>query len=348
VVVRDFPNGAAPAGQVEGAPSAARVVVAFALVYLIWGSTYLFIGLAVRSIPPLLMAGARNLIAGALLYGWVRLRGAPNPTRREWIGAGTVGVLLLFGGNGGVSFVEQWLPTGLTAVLVALVPLWIALFSWGLPGGQRPRGFAIAGLAVGTLGVVVLANPGTSGLTPVQVGGVLLLLVATACWGFGSVLSRHVPKPSNGLAGSAVQMLAGGAVLVLVGLASGEGSNFAWQHVTETSALSLLFLIFFGSLVGYVAYMWLLAHVTPAKVSTYAFVNPVIAVLLGVTVNHETFGPRAWIASALILAAVALMVAPGIARATNGWRRRQEGEARQGAEAAGPMAEPLASKVPQR
>jgi drug/metabolite transporter (DMT)-like permease len=286
------------------------VIAAFAAVYVIWGSTYLGIRYAVASIPPFLMAGTRNLAAGLLLFAFARARGAAAPARREWRDAVIAGGLLLTVGNGGVTWAEQVIPSGVTALLVALTPLWMVLFDWLRPHGVRPRPLVMTGLAVGFIGVALLAQHGSS-LGPAHAWGIVALIAASMSWAFGSIFSRHARKPMSPLLGVAMQMIAGGGLLLGLAVASGEASQFSFGRVTLLSAGAWLYLTAAGSLVGYTCYVWLLHAVTPARVATYAYVNPLIAVLLGCTIGHEAFSHELFVAGGLILLAVVLIVRGG-------------------------------------
>jgi drug/metabolite transporter (DMT)-like permease len=285
-----------------------RLLFAFAAVYLIWGSTYLAIRWAIDTIPPFLMAGGRYVAAGAMLYAWSRLRGGPKPTRRNWRDAAIVGALMLMGGNGGVVWAEQTVPSGLAALLVALEPLWVVLLDWVRPGGARPRGGEIAGLVLGFGGVVLLVGSGhASGGPRVNPIGALALLGATLSWASGSLYSRHADVPSSPLLSTGMNMLAGGAVLLVAGTVTGEWAAFHPAAVTLRSALALAFLVVFGAIVGFTAYLWLLRNANLATVSTYAYVNPVVAVFLGWALAGEAITPRIVAAAAVIVGSVVLI-----------------------------------------
>ncbi len=305
---------AASSSAVE-APSTAKVVTAFALVYLIWGSTYLAIRFAIETIPPLTMAAARFLVAGAVLYGWVRARGAPRPTAREWGGAAVVGTLLLGVGNAGVVYAEQWVPSGLTALLVGAVPLWMVLVDWGWGARVRPSRRVGVGLVAGFAGIAVLAGaPGAGAGGGHELLGGLILVGASLAWASGSIYSRHAPKPSRPRLWVAMQMLVGGAVLTVGSIVTGEAGAVHLVAISEKSALALLYLIVFGSLVGYACYIWLLSVSTPARVSTYAYVNPVVALFLGWSVADEPLTYRSLLAAAIILGAVVVITSGGRGR----------------------------------
>ena len=250
------------------------VVAAFTAVYVIWGSTYLGIRYAVESIPPFLMAGSRNLAAGLLLYALARARGNGLPSRGEWRDAAIAGGLMLALGNGGVTWAEQVIPSGVTALLVALTPVWMVLLDWLRPGGTRPRPFVVMGLLVGFLGVALLARGGENHSSRAYDWGVAALMMASMGWACGSIFNRHARKPASPLLGVAMQMIAGGTLMLGFAAMRGEAAQFSIDRVTGLSAGSWLYLTAAGSMVGYTAYVWLLHASTPARVATYAYVNP--------------------------------------------------------------------------
>jgi drug/metabolite transporter (DMT)-like permease len=292
-------------------PRQGRVIAAFAAVYVIWGSTYLAIRFAIETMPPHLMAAARFLVAGAILYAWSRWRGAPRPTRRNWGAATVVGGLLLLGGNGAVVWAETRVPSGLTALLVAMVPIWMAVLE-GLPrhGGKTPRAPVVAGLVLGLAGLGLLIAPGrlAGRVDPLGAG---VLLLGSFCWAFGSLRARVADLPKSGFLATAMEMLAGGAWLLVFGLATGQAGKLTLAAVSARSLFSLGYLIIFGSLIGFTAYIWLLKATTPARVSTYAYVNPVVAVLLGWAFAGEPITLRTFLAAAVIVGAVALIIRYG-------------------------------------
>jgi drug/metabolite transporter (DMT)-like permease len=291
----------------SGAPPRALVFAAFASIYLIWGSTYLGIRFAIETLPPFIMAGGRFLIAGVLLYVFARSRGATRPTRAHWRGAAIVGTLLLMGGNGAVTWAEQHVASGATALLVAMVPFWMVLLDWLRPGGRRPAASVWVGIAVGFAGLALLIGPGHVVQGAGSALGVAALAVGTLCWATGSLLSRGLPRPDSPLLGVGMQMLVGGTVLMLAGLLSGEASRVAVHDVSARSVLAVTYLVLFGSIVAYSSYVWLLRVAPPAVVSTYAYVNPVIAVFLGWLLAGETVTLRTLIAAAIIIGAVGLI-----------------------------------------
>jgi drug/metabolite transporter (DMT)-like permease len=291
----------------HSAPSRARVATAFAAVYILWGSTYLAIHFAIQTLPPFLMAGARFLTAGSVLYLIIRLRGGAAPSLRHWRAAAIVGGMLLFIGNGGVVWSQQHVPSGVAALLVAIVPCWMVLIEWLRPGGSRPAVPVVAGLALGTAGIAILIGPDALGGGRVNLWGAGALMIASLSWATGSIYSRGAALPASPMLATAMQMLAGGVCLTLFGLAVGEGARMNLGAASLPSVLGLLYLIVFGSLIGYTAYIWLLQVSTPAKVATYAYVNPVVAVLLGWLVAGEALTGRMVLAAAVIVSGVALI-----------------------------------------
>ncbi|MDB6069181.1 MAG: protein of unknown function transrane [Verrucomicrobiales bacterium] len=312
----ESPASSSPSSAKNSPPSAPEqpkaplgwVIAAFAAVYIIWGSTYFGITVAVQTIPPFLMAGTRFLIAGGGLYWVLRRFGIAAPTRPQWKTGVIVGGLLIFGGNGGVSWVQGRVPSGLSALIIASVPLWIMILDWLRPGGSRPRGIVLAGLAVGGAGVLMIVLGRNSlGQRAVDPVGAAILLLAAISWAAGSVYSRFAAKPASALMTVSQQMIAGGAFQFLAGIADGEIPRFDPAKITAASAWAFVYLTLFGSLVGYTAYVWLLRVSTPAKVSTYAYVNPLVAVVLGHWLLKETLPASVAVAGALILLSVILI-----------------------------------------
>lgn len=294
----------------QPAPPTWKLLLAFGLVYVIWGSTYLAIRIAVETIPPYVMAAIRFVIAGAIMFVIARASGAKMPTRLDWRSGLIIGGLLLLGGNGGVSYAEQKLPSGLAALLVATVPLWMALIEWLRPGGVRPPVQGIIGLVVGFGGMIVLVGPDKilagHGIDLLSLG---VILLATILWATGSIYSRtdHAHLPESPLMATAVEMLAGGVLIVVFAGITGEFNAFHPAQVSNSSLLALAYLVVFGSLVAYTSYVWLLQVSTPARVSTYAYVNPVVAVGLGWLILSEPLTREMAIATPLILMAVILI-----------------------------------------
>ncbi|MEQ1855609.1 MAG: EamA family transporter [Longimicrobiales bacterium] len=300
---------AAPATSAPTEPVLSLVIAAFAAVYIIWGSTYLAILWVIESIPPLLMASGRFLFAGALLYAWMRLRGTPRPTAEQWRAAVIAGALMLAGGNGAVVVAEQWVPSGLTALLVAAVPLWLVVLDATVGSRAKPSPRAQIGLLVGFAGVMLLVGaPGIEAGGSRALLGALLVTVGSVSWAGGSLYLRSAAKPSSALLLVSMQMLGGGVVLGAMSLALGEPAEFHLADVTLRSLLALVYLVIFGSLIAYTAYVWLLTVTTPARAGTYAYVNPVIALLLGWAFAGEHVGFRAAIAAAIIVGSVFVIV----------------------------------------
>jgi drug/metabolite transporter (DMT)-like permease len=286
-----------------------RVWLALLTIYVVWGSTYLGIAVAIETIPPFLMGAIRFVAAGLLLLAWVRLRGGAAfqaPSRGEWRDALIVGGLLFGGGNGLVGFGEQTVPSGVAALLIALVAVWFAIFSRVFLGDRIPVMVAL-GIGVGLAGVGLLVWPvgGSAGFDPV---GIAALIASPICWASGSIFAaRRARLPRLPIVASAIQMLAGGAVLAVEGVATGELSRLT-PAVSEASLLALGYLVVFGSLVAFTAYSWLLRHAPLPLIGTYAFVNPVIAVILGALILSEPITPRTVLAAAVIVGGVALVI----------------------------------------
>ena len=297
-----------------GRPSRAALLSAFAAVYLIWGSTYLVTKFAVASMPPLLMAGTRYGLAGALLYGFMRLRGEPRPTLAGWWQGFVIGICLLAFGNGGTTLAVQYIPSSIAALLVATVPMFLALLGWLSGLAPRPTKWVTLGLAAGLGGMYLLAaHPSASAvkLPGHTEFGIASVLTAAFLWSVGSLYSKkHQPAPSPFLSGG-MQMLCGGAVMLVVGLARGEADGFTLAQVTAKSWLAYVYLVTLGSIVAFTAYIWLLRVVEPALAGTYAFVNPVVAVLLGWAFAGERLSVQMLGGAALIVLAVGLVVLGG-------------------------------------
>ncbi|HET7841918.1 MAG TPA: EamA family transporter [Terriglobia bacterium] len=285
------------------------VLLAFAAIYLIWGSTYLAIKVAIETIPPFLMAGARFTIAGLLLYVFARGRGDAAPTAANWRQAAIIGSLLFLAGNGALTWAELRVPSGLAALVLSIIPLWMVL----LHHLELHRGLGwqlILGLVLGLAGIALLVGPrellGGGRVSP---GGAGILVAGSIAWAIGSVHSRQAKIPKSSLLAASMEMIAGGAGLLVLGLATGEGPALLHSHVSAHSWLGLAYLIAFGSLLGFTAYQWLLTVSTPSRVATYAYVNPVIAVLLGWALGGESLTPRIFAATVIIISAVAIIIA---------------------------------------
>lgn len=290
-------------------PSRGSVLTAYAAVYVVWGSTYLAIRYAIETLPPFLMAGIRFLVAGALLFLWARLRGAPRPSLANWKATLLIGALLLLGGNGAVVWAEQRVPSGITALLVATVPLWMVLIEWLRPGGRRPAARVALGVIAGMIGLLVLVGPGSlRGNGNVNVLGAAALMFGSLSWAVGSLWSKRVALPDSPSLATGMEMLAGGTLLLLAGMSTGELAALDLGGASLASLGALAYLVLFGSLVGFSAYVWLLKVEPPARVATYAYVNPVVAVLLGWLVAGERITGATLVAAAIIIGAVVLIV----------------------------------------
>ncbi|SMB94839.1 protein of unknown function DUF6 transmembrane [Hymenobacter roseosalivarius DSM 11622] len=295
-------------------PTRLSLVLAFAAVYIIWGSTYLGIRFAIDSIPPLLMAGTRYALAGVLLYCFMRLRGAPRPSAQGWLTAFIIGVCLLGFGNGGVTLGEQYIPTGMASLLVATVPMFLAILGWMSGVSQRPTALVALGLVFGLGGVYLLAShPGASHVAlPGRQGiGITMVLTAALVWAIGSLYSKKKQAAASPFVAGGMQMICGGLVMLVVGLLRGEANGFELAQVTTKSWWAYAYLVSFGSIVGFTAYIWLLRVVEPALAGTYAFVNPVVAVLLGWAFAGEALNVSMLGGAALIVLAVMLVVLGG-------------------------------------
>ena len=293
-----------PDSKPPAKPSRFAVVAAFAAIYLIWGTTFLGIRFAVETIPPFLMGAARFLLAGALLFGWTRLRGVPLPRRALWKPAFVAGFFMMLVAQGSVSWAEQKIPSGVAAVIVAMMPIWFLLLEWLAVSHRPPRLVTVLGLAVGFAGVVILIAPWQTGARDINLVGAIVVLVGSLGWAVGSLYSRTAKAPASHLQATAMQMLAGGALLLVAATFVGDWGRLDPAAITARSVGALLYLSIVGSLVALTAYTWLLGVVPSSRVSTYAYVNPVVAVLLGTLVAGEALTPRMLFAMVLILGAV--------------------------------------------
>ena len=283
-----------------------RVLLAYLSVFIIWGSTYLAIRVGVENLPPALFAGMRFVVAGSIMLAFGRLKGHSFPTRRGVIDLSVIGVLLLIGGNLLVVWAEKTIPSGLTALIIALVPLFMSSIDSFVPKGQSLAPIGWLGIFVGIVGTVILVSPGLGlaegeHLNPFGIAG---LMLACLFWSIGSVYSRHHYVEGNIFVNSGVQNLVPGVLLVLIGLTTGE---IAEVQITTRGILALGYLIVFGSIIGYTSYVYLLRHQPPAKASTYAYVNPIVAILLGWMILDEPISVRTIIAAAIILAGVGIV-----------------------------------------
>jgi drug/metabolite transporter (DMT)-like permease len=289
------------------------LLAAFAAVYIFWGSTYLAIKYAIETLPPFLMAGARFVFAGSILYVWALVsKDYEKPKAAHWRTSFIVGTLLLLGGNGGVVFAERYISSSLAALLVATEPFWIVLLGWLWLKGARPNLKAALGLVVGFLGVwLLISGQDTSGAVSaddsMQIISTIAIIAATLSWAAGSIYGLRAPVPKSSLLTAGMQMISGGAVLLLVSLLAGEWSKFSIAEVSANSWFGLAYLIVFGSLIGFTAYSWLLKNAQPAMVATYAYVNPVIAVFLGWLIAGESFTAQMLVGAGVVVGSVMLI-----------------------------------------
>ena len=297
-------------------PSRTALLAGFAAIYLIWGSTYLGIRIAVESMPAFLMASTRFIVAGGIVAAFIALTRGFKATPKQWRDNAIVGGFLCLGGNGLVSWAEEKVPSGIATLIISAGPVFIVLMDWAVHAwakdgrrGTRPNALTFAGLALGFIGLAILVGPdvlatGVGGLDPWRVLG---LLGATFFWGVGMLVMRYVREPAEPFTASGIQMITGSGWLLLASLATGELGRFDPSLITGRSVVAWAYLVIFGSLIGFSTFTWLMKHSTPAKVSTYAYVNPVVAVFLGWAVLNETISPRLFLAAAIIIAGVALI-----------------------------------------
>ncbi len=291
-------------------PNATRlnIVLGFAAIYIIWGSTYLAIRWGVDTLPPFILAGVRFLIGGGLLYWWAIARGAEKPRKKHWLTTGVIGLLMTVSGIGLVTWAEKTVPSGITALMIAMVPMWIVLIDWIRPNGTRPAWIAIFGVLLGFGGVAFLINPtNIGGLSEIDSLGAFLIAVACFSWALGSVYSRYAAQPKSQALSAGMQMIIGGAVLMLLALLKGEYAEIDLAAISAKSVWSLVYLITIGSY-AYAVYIWLMKASTPARVSTYAYVNPIIALLLGSMLAGEELSNWALGCSTVIILAVVLII----------------------------------------
>lgn len=295
--------------------SRGQLLVAFAAIYVVWGSTYLGMAIAIETMPPFLMAAVRFAAAGGLLFVVRWLAGDALPTRRQWASAALIGGLLFLGGNGLVCWAQRWVPSGIAALLIATTPFWMTVLPWFAGQAPRPHLRGFAGIGVGLIGVglLFLAPVGHAPVADIVLGSVLIL-VASLLWAVGSLCARRQPLPSSLWMSSAAQMLCGSAGLAVVSALHGDLNHVHPEAVSVRSGLALAYLVLIGAIVGFGSYVYLLRHTTMARLSTYAFVNPVVAVVLGWLVLGEPLTSRTLVAGALIVVAVVLIWWPTTAR----------------------------------
>ena len=297
-------------------PSRTALLLGFVTIYLVWGSTYLGIRIAVETLPPFLMAGARFLLAGALIAGFITFTRGFKAKPHHWRDNAVIGAFLLLGGNGLVSWAEQRIPSGIATLMVSIGPLFIVLLDWLVLAvfkdgqrGTKPTRLIFVGLALGFLGLALLAGPNVMETGVDHLDGLRVMALIGAClfWSIGSLCTRYARDPAEPLTGAALQMICGGGWLLLVSLLTGEPFHFDVAAVSIRSMGAWAYLVVFGSLIGFTTFVWLMKHSTPAKVSTHVYVNLVVAVFLGWLVLHEPVSPRIFVAATVIIAGVALI-----------------------------------------
>ena len=282
-----------------------KIWIALLALYIVWGSTYLAILFAVDTLPPFLQAGFRFLISGLILVIWRRAAGDEMPSLKQWRSLAIIGTLLLLGGNGLVSFAEQRIASGVAALIIGTVPLWLVLIEALRPGGVRPSWRAIIGLIVGFGGIYLLIGPSElTGKFQFDVLGTLTLITAAFLWSVGSIYSRSAELPKSALMTTGAEMLAGSIPIFIVSILFGEWKSFSFAQVSVQSWLALLYLITFGSMIGFVAYIWLLQNAPVSLVATYAYVNPLVAVLLGSWLAQESLTGQTLVAAGIIIGSV--------------------------------------------
>jgi drug/metabolite transporter (DMT)-like permease len=294
--------------QLKMTPDRLKITLAFLVIYLVWGSTYVATRFTLESLPPFLMGSIRFSIAGAIMYTWMRLRGAPKPEKAHLMPTALLGVLLLVFGSTGVALAVKSVPTGMVSLLVAIVPVYIVLLQWLRPGGVAPGKQVIAGLFVGVAGLILLLGPDKVATNcGIDFFGVMCVLVGSLGSAAGALYARSARLPSCGQVSAGMQMLFAGLILFVISGCAGEFSYFQHFNISLKSALSLVYLIVFGSMLAFSAYGWLLQQVTPTRVSTYAYVNPVVAVFLGWSLAGECISVQTVFGAAIILSAVGLI-----------------------------------------
>lgn len=297
-----------------------RIWIALISVYLIWGSTYLAIRYVVETIPPFMAGGMRFITAGLVLFIWRLSKGDSLPTRRQWRDAGIIGLLLLLGGNGLLLWAEQYVPSGISSLLISTVPVWMVIIESLRPGGEKPTVKAIIGLILGFGGVTLMIGPGelSSEISALHPLGLIALPIAALLWSLGSVYSKSADLPSSSLMTTSAEMLVGGIGMFIVATFRSEWTGFTLGMIENASWIGLLYLTVFGSLGGFVAYAFLLKNAPISLVSTYAYVNPVIAILLGAWVAHESLNGRTILAAMVILGGVLLITTNRSTQSVNG------------------------------
>lgn len=283
-----------------------KIWTALILLYVVWGSTYFGIKVAIETIPPFFHAGVRFLVSGLILVIWQKAAGSEMPTRKQWISTAIIGTLLLLGGNGLVSWAEQFIPSGIAALIIGSVPMFLVVLEAVRPGGVKPTWQAIVGLLIGFVGIFILVGPAeiSGGEMNLDPFGVIALLSACLLWALGSTYSKSADLPKSSLMTTGAEMLMGSIGLFVVSLLTGELNGWNPADVSARSLYGLLYLITIGSIVGFGSYIWLLQNAPISLVATYAYVNPIVAVLLGYWFGNEVLEPRIWLATAIIIGSV--------------------------------------------
>jgi drug/metabolite transporter (DMT)-like permease len=285
-----------------------KLLVAFFLIYFIWGSTYLAIRYAIETMPPFLMAGTRFFAAGLLMFGFMRLKGVANPDRWQWLHLSVIGTFMFLGGNGLVVWAEQYISSGLAALLVSTSPLWLILLDWLWAKGPAPSRMAMIGISIGMVGTVLLVDPARIVGSAIHLPGALMIVLASLLWAIGSIYSKKIRQPASIFMSAACQMIGGGVSLLLVAFVLGETRQFDLAAISNVSLAGFFYLLVFGSMIAISAYVWLLQNVSAARVSTYAFVNPAVAIFLGWLMADEEINLHIMLGAGIILAGVFLVI----------------------------------------
>lgn len=294
--------------QISLTPERIKLLSAFFLIYFIWGSTYLAIRYAIETMPPFLMAGTRFFAAGLLMFTFMRLKGVANPDRWQWLHLGMIGTFLFLGGNGLVVWAEQYINSGLAALLVSTLPLWLILLDWLWAKGPAPSRLALVGISLGIAGTVLLVDPARIVGSSIHLPGAAMVVLASLLWAIGSIYSKKIRQPASIFMSAACQMIGGGASLLLVALLLGETRQFDLAAISGVSFAGFFYLLVFGSMIAISAYVWLLQNASAARVSTYAFVNPAVAIFLGWLLADEEINLHIMAGAGIILAGVFLVI----------------------------------------
>lgn len=287
--------------------SRAKVIAAYAAIYIIWGSTYLAIKYGIETFPPFALGAIRFLLAGTLLFAWARWRSAVTLQPVHWLHAFLIGLLMLGVGNGAVVWSEQRIPSGIAALIVAIIPLMVVVIDWLRPHGRRPRPLVMIGVLVGLAGLALLVGPSAMGDGEIDLTGVGVLLIGSLGWSIATVFGKRARVPGDPLLTSAMQLLSGGVCLTILSLVAGEAGRLLNMELTTKGVLAVLYLAIFGSIIAFSAFSWLMRTANPARISTYAYVNPVVAMFLGWLFANERLTARTLVAAAIVLAGVVLI-----------------------------------------